>query len=83
MFYGQHYFGENNCECLCVTCEKNQKGGFALPVQEETEVKTNRRPMRARKAPVVYEGKNMTPKKKKKKNSYTIFFLFRLCTYTR
>ncbi|CAO3691332.1 unnamed protein product [Rhizopus stolonifer] len=64
VFYGQHYFGENNCECLCVTCEKNQKGGFALPVQEETEVKTNRRPMRVRKTPLVYEDYVPTPVKR-------------------
>jgi SET domain-containing protein len=22
VYYGKHYFGENNCECRCVTCEK-------------------------------------------------------------
>ncbi|KAI8073823.1 hypothetical protein BC940DRAFT_231531 [Gongronella butleri] len=21
-YYGQHYFGENNCECRCATCEE-------------------------------------------------------------
>ncbi|KAI8883346.1 SET domain-containing protein [Backusella circina FSU 941] len=22
VFYGEHYFGEDNCECLCASCEK-------------------------------------------------------------
>lgn len=33
-YYGDHYFGENNCECLCQSCEKNQKGGFAKSKKE-------------------------------------------------
>ena len=27
--YGEHYFGENNCECLCATCESQGRGGWA------------------------------------------------------
>ncbi|ORX52485.1 hypothetical protein DM01DRAFT_1336859 [Hesseltinella vesiculosa] len=27
-FYGRHYFGENNCDCRCGTCEENQQGFF-------------------------------------------------------
>ena len=27
--YGEHYFGENNCECLCATCELSVRGGWA------------------------------------------------------
>ncbi|KAJ2358699.1 histone lysine methyltransferase Set9 [Coemansia erecta] len=27
--YGSSYFGENNCECLCATCEKYSRGWFA------------------------------------------------------
>ncbi|KZO90724.1 hypothetical protein CALVIDRAFT_385588 [Calocera viscosa TUFC12733] len=27
--YGENYFGEENCECLCETCEKNGAGLFA------------------------------------------------------
>jgi [histone H4]-N-methyl-L-lysine20 N-methyltransferase len=25
--YGSHYFGENNCECLCATCASLQRNG--------------------------------------------------------
>ncbi|CAO3587865.1 unnamed protein product [Absidia cylindrospora] len=28
-FYGKHYFGENNCECRCATCETKRTGYFA------------------------------------------------------
>ena len=27
--YGEHYFGEDNCECLCATCESRVRGGWA------------------------------------------------------
>ncbi|KAJ2822859.1 histone lysine methyltransferase Set9, partial [Coemansia sp. 'formosensis'] len=27
--YGSSYFGENNCECLCATCEKYSRGWYA------------------------------------------------------
>ncbi|KAJ1676988.1 histone lysine methyltransferase Set9, partial [Spiromyces aspiralis] len=27
--YGHNYFGANNCECLCASCEKYGRGGFA------------------------------------------------------
>lgn len=27
--YAENYFGVDNCECLCVTCEKNQANGWA------------------------------------------------------
>lgn len=26
--YGEHYFGEDNCECLCATCEIQRRGGW-------------------------------------------------------
>ena len=26
--YGEHYFGEDNCECLCATCEAGGRGGW-------------------------------------------------------
>lgn len=29
VFYGQHYFGLNNIECMCATCERQAKGAFA------------------------------------------------------
>ncbi|CAO3626022.1 unnamed protein product [Cunninghamella blakesleeana] len=28
-FYGSHYFGVNNCECRCASCERNGKGYYA------------------------------------------------------
>ncbi|KAK7749325.1 histone lysine methyltransferase Set9 [Diatrype stigma] len=29
--YGESYFGEDNCECLCKTCEDNLVNGWAQP----------------------------------------------------
>ncbi|KAL8682272.1 MAG: hypothetical protein Q9186_001641 [Xanthomendoza sp. 1 TL-2023] len=29
--YGDNYFGEGNCECLCLTCEKAGRGAWAGP----------------------------------------------------
>lgn len=31
--YGDNYFGEDNCECLCKTCEENSRSGW----QQESE----------------------------------------------
>ncbi|KIW00605.1 uncharacterized protein PV09_07802 [Verruconis gallopava] len=28
--YGTDYFGEDNCECLCVTCERLRRNGWAV-----------------------------------------------------
>ncbi|KAJ3261807.1 hypothetical protein HK103_004758 [Boothiomyces macroporosus] len=33
-YYGDDYFGENNRECMCMTCEKLQRGHFA-PVEAQ------------------------------------------------
>lgn len=44
--YGDNYFGENNSECLCHTCEKNLANGWAqphdatIPVQRSIEEET-------------------------------------------
>ncbi|CAG8951689.1 hypothetical protein HYFRA_00005489 [Hymenoscyphus fraxineus] len=34
--YGDNYFGEDNCECLCNTCEKNCTNGWSHGKVEET-----------------------------------------------
>ncbi|ORX51428.1 hypothetical protein BCR36DRAFT_351191 [Piromyces finnis] len=36
VFYSESYFGNNNCDCLCESCEKKQLGGFSRPVEEST-----------------------------------------------
>ncbi|KAI8994041.1 hypothetical protein BD414DRAFT_481210 [Trametes punicea] len=33
--YGDGYFGRNNRHCLCETCEKNGRGGYALHNEDE------------------------------------------------
>ena len=34
--YGDHYFGENNCECLCLSCERAGRGGWPAQIQSST-----------------------------------------------
>lgn len=38
--YGESYFGENNCECLCQTCEDNLVNGWAQPPAENDGLTT-------------------------------------------
>ena len=46
-FYGESYFGENNCECLCGTCERLGKGAYA---SENSSEQRDRRTARAKVA---------------------------------
>ncbi|OJD36198.1 histone-lysine n-methyltransferase set9 [Diplodia corticola] len=32
--YGEDYFGEDNCECLCATCEKLARNGWGTPKKD-------------------------------------------------
>lgn len=32
--YGEDYFGDDNCECLCATCEKLARNGWGPPKKE-------------------------------------------------
>jgi histone-lysine N-methyltransferase SUV420H len=34
--YGDNYFGEDNCECLCKTCEDNRENGWELEDDDAT-----------------------------------------------
>lgn len=38
--YGENYFGDDNCECLCQTCETNLQNGWA-PEDGQAVVKTS------------------------------------------
>ncbi|KAL9608633.1 MAG: hypothetical protein Q9167_006554 [Letrouitia subvulpina] len=33
--YGDNYFGEDNCECLCLTCENTGRGAWAAEIKSE------------------------------------------------
>ncbi|APA15303.1 hypothetical protein sscle_14g100730 [Sclerotinia sclerotiorum 1980 UF-70] len=35
--YGDSYFGEDNCECLCKTCEDNRENGWAQDTDDSNE----------------------------------------------
>ena len=37
--YGEDYFGTDNCECLCSTCEQNGQGGWT-PSPDSAELQT-------------------------------------------
>ncbi|CAO3702735.1 unnamed protein product [Rhizopus stolonifer] len=64
--YGDHYFGIDNCECRCLTCEKNERGFYLKKVEEKLEkVSTLSRKLRKRKDIQYAEIKS------KRKNSFS------------
>ncbi|KAI8143776.1 hypothetical protein BJV82DRAFT_656721 [Fennellomyces sp. T-0311] len=50
VFYGNHYFGENNNECRCATCELQGEGYFSTYSATEETVDGRRRSSRKRKS---------------------------------
>lgn len=39
-YYSDSYFGENNCDCLCASCEKEGNGGYSVISSQSTEDST-------------------------------------------
>lgn len=71
--YGVDYFGEDNCECLCGTCEKFRRNGWG-PVQddssdeeEEVDEPKPKRKGKARSATPASAKRNATPQSKRQK----------------
>ncbi|KAG2214444.1 hypothetical protein INT47_001000 [Mucor saturninus] len=74
VYYGKHYFGENNGECRCITCEKQSMGYFATleTPTETTDIKEDdscgtRRSTRKRK-PALHEDytQSTSPRRSKR-----------------
>ncbi|ORY92048.1 hypothetical protein BCR43DRAFT_78830 [Syncephalastrum racemosum] len=74
-FYGAHYFGEDNCECWCATCEVEGRGHFAaeprgpIVLKATTNASSRRRSSRKRKQQS-YEEFFAKVKRRRKLQSY-------------
>ena len=63
--YGEDYFGVDNCECLCLTCERGMRNGWAP--QSHSDSDTNSK----ESTPVSIDEETPTeiPSKKRRRNS--------------
>ncbi|KAK4511860.1 Homeobox protein tos8 [Mucor velutinosus] len=41
VYYGDHYFGIDNCECRCLSCERMQEGSFRVEKSDSEETEKN------------------------------------------
>ncbi|KAG1175619.1 hypothetical protein G6F70_003959 [Rhizopus microsporus] len=64
--YGDHYFGINNSECRCATCEKNEKGYYSKKQSVESSQETTGLRRSSRKRKEVSHSDCYVPKKVKK-----------------
>lgn len=66
--YGDDYFGIDNCECLCFTCEKAVRNGWAPPVDSEQTANT---PVSASNGETLTEGHSSPAKRKYESDAET------------
>jgi [histone H4]-N-methyl-L-lysine20 N-methyltransferase len=67
--YGMDYFGEDNCECLCATCEKLVRNGWAPQKEEDEEEEEQSTQTQTSSTPEVEETKTYSFRRQRKYGS--------------